>query len=179
MIWVDYCILAVTLLSVVIGVLRGFTRELFSLLTWGLALALTLLFGEQAAEGLKFIISIPALRVVAGYAACFFGGLLLGAIISMLFVEMVRNSRLAAADRTLGAGFGILRALLVTAVFVMLADNMGARGESWWQRSKIIDKTEWLARGVEALMPERWLASLRPDNTETSAQPADQPQEES
>jgi len=176
MIWVDYCILAVTVLSVVIGALRGFTREFFSLLTWVLAISLTLLFGTAAAEALHGIISIPALRFVAGYAACFLGGLLLGALVSMLFVEMVRNSRLASADRTVGAGFGLLRALLVTALFVMIADNMGAREERWWQRSMVIGKVEWVAGGLQVLVPESWLQAIRPQ-TETSAEPAEPEQE--
>lgn len=176
MIWVDYCILAVTLLSVVVGVLRGFTREFFSLLTWALAISLTLLFGTTVADALQSTISIPALRVVAGYAACFLGGLLLGALVSMLFVEMVRNSRLASADRTLGAGFGLLRALLVTALFVMIAENMGGREERWWQGSMVIGKVEWLASGLQVLVPESWLQAIRPQ-TETSAKPAEPEQE--
>lgn len=177
MIWVDYCILAVTLISVVVGVLRGFTKEIFSLLNWALAFGLAWLFGDAVSDQLRGSISIPALRVVAGHAVCFFGGLLLGAVLAMLLVESVRNSRLAAVDRTLGAGFGLLRALLLAAVFVMIADNMGARQERWRQNSVVVSRLEWLAGGVQVLVPETWLEAIRPQPDPPTAPPAELPAE--
>lgn len=179
MIWVDYCILAVTLLSVVVGVLRGFTRETFSLLTWVLAIGLTLIFGDMVSDALQSTISIPSLRIIAGHAACFFGGLLLGALITMLFVEAVKNSRLANADRTLGAGFGLLRALVLVGAFVMIADNMGGREERWWQRSMIVPRVEWLAGSLQVLVPESWLKMIRPQVEQAPADPAAAPKQES
>ena len=163
MIWVDYCILGVTLLSVVTGLLRGFTKEIFGLLTWALALILTWLFGDTAVGLLEGRISIPALRWLAGYAITFLGGLLIGSLASMLFVEWVRNSRLATADRTLGGGFGLIRALLIAGLFVMVAGNMGAKPEAWWQKSFFVPKLEWLADGLEHLVPETWLEKIRPE----------------
>lgn len=162
MIWVDYCILALTMISMIIGALRGFTKELFGLLTWGLGFILAWLFGPIVADLLQNQISIPALRISAGYAVCFLGGLLLGAVLSMLLVESVRNSRLATADHTLGGGFGLLRALLVTGLFVMVAANMGAKEDNWWKESLIVGRMEWLGSGLQGLFPESWLEKIRP-----------------
>lgn len=178
MIWVDYCILGLTLLSVIIGVIRGFTKEIFGLLSWALAFGLALLFGDVVAEMLQGKIAVPVLRTVSGYAICFLGGLLIGAVSSMLLVESVRNSRLAPIDRTLGGGFGLLRALLIAGLFVMLAGNMGAKEERWWQNSMLIGKLTWLADGIEAITPESWLVRIRPEpSTEPSPAEPSAPQE--
>jgi membrane protein required for colicin V production len=169
MIWVDYCILAVALISLIVGALRGFTREIFSLLNWILAFGLAWLFGDQAAAAMTSMIAAPDLRTLAGYTVCFFGGLLLGAVLSMLLVEGVRNSRLAPVDRTLGAGFGVLRALLLVALFVMIADNMGAEDERWRQRSTLITHLEWMADALESVVPDKWLAAIRPERVPESS----------
>lgn len=163
MIWVDYCILAVTLISIIAGILRGFTKEFFNLLTWTLAIILALVFGDQAAVLLEHKISIPALRIAAGHAIIFLGGLLIGAIVSSLLVESVSNSRFASADRTLGGGFGFLRALFLVAVFIMVAANMGAKQDKWWHQSLFVGRMEWLAEGLQILVPERWLETIRPE----------------
>lgn len=180
MIWLDYCLLALAFVSVVVGALRGFTKEVLSLVIWVMAFGLAWLFGDFASDQLKNLVSIPALRTVAGHALCFFGGLLVGAIISMLLVETVRNSRLASVDKTVGAGFGLLRALLIAAAFVMVADNMGARGERWWQQSMVVGKLEWLAKGLEVLVPEAWLQAIRPQaEAPNPTADAREPQQES
>ena len=183
MIWVDYCILAVTLTSVVVGALRGFAKEIFSLLTWVLAIGLAWLFGDMIAGILRDSISIPAVRTVAGYSVCFFGGLLIGAVASMLLVEGIRNSRLSSVDRTMGAGFGLVRALVLVALFSMIASNMGAESERWWKRSALIGKIQWLANGLQVLVPGPVLEAIRPqapaEPEPTAAKPADPAQQPS
>lgn len=163
MIWVDYCIIAVTLISLLAGILRGFTKEVLGIVTWVCALLVTWLFSDTAVSLLRIKISNPALSTAAGYAATFLLGLLIGAVISSLIVDAIRNSRFSSADRTLGAGFGLLRAALLTAVFVMVAANMGAREDKWWQESKIVPRLEWLANGLQMLVPPAWIEKLQPE----------------
>ena len=163
MIWVDYCILGVTLVSIIIGVFRGIVREVLGLLTWLVAFLAAFLFHNEVAGLLQPKISNPALCVAASYAGTFLTGLLVGAIISSILVEAVRNSSFSSADRTMGAGFGVLRGLFLTALFLLIAGNMGAKKDDWWQRSLLVPKLEWLADGLQLLVPERWLDKLHPD----------------
>ncbi|MGH8518232.1 MAG: CvpA family protein, partial [Panacagrimonas sp.] len=51
--WADYGILAIVILSILIGLLRGFTREIFGLGTWILAILLAILFGPDVAQSLQ------------------------------------------------------------------------------------------------------------------------------
>lgn len=162
MIWVDYCILVVFLFSVLIGVWRGFTREVLSLMTWLLAFALAWFFGDAGDRMLASKISDPTLRQAAAYAVLFFGGLLIGAIITHFAVQAIRDSRFLPADRTLGGGIGVLRGFLVITVFVLVAGRMGAHEDRWWRESALISHFTQLADSVATLIPERWLEALKP-----------------
>lgn len=160
--WVDYCIVAIALLSVLVGVMRGFTREVFSLLTWILAFAIAALFGHRAEGLLESQLADPAVRGAAATGLVFFATLIVGAIVTHIAASAVRDSRFSASDRTLGGGIGVLRAVIVVVLFVLVAGRMGATTDRWWQQSSIVPHFTSLARGAETLIPDRWLAWLTP-----------------
>lgn len=162
MIWVDWCIVAVFLISILIGVIRGFAREILILLTWVLAFGLAWGFGDLVAGMLVERISEPAVRIASAYAALFIGGLLIGAILTHLLTEWIRGSVLDGIDRTLGGGIGFIRAVLIVSLFLIVAGTMGAKQDRWWHQSLIIPHVEWLADGFKTLIPERWLERLKP-----------------
>lgn len=170
MIWVDWCIVAVFLISILIGVIRGFAREILNILTWALAFGLAWLFGDMVAGMLTGQISEPAVRIACAYAALFIGGLLIGAILTHLLTEWIRGSVLDGIDRTIGGGIGFIRAVLIVSLFLICAGTMGAKQDRWWHQSMIIPHIEWLADGLRTLIPERWLDKLKPtagDATQT------------
>ena len=59
MIWVDYAIIGLILISSVIGLLRGFIREAFSLVIWVIAIWVGLTFSREFSSFLDGIISYP------------------------------------------------------------------------------------------------------------------------
>ncbi len=164
MIWVDYCIVVIFLLSVVIGLWRGLTREVLSLLTWLFAIGLAMVVADAASDWswLRHQVSDPTLRRAAAMVLLFFGGLLLGALITHVAVQAIRDSRFSPADRTLGAGIGLVRALIIVTLFVLVAGRMGAHDDRWWRESLFVGVFSPLAQGAESLIPERWLSQLKP-----------------
>lgn len=162
MTWVDYSILFVFALSVLVGIWRGFTREILSLLTWVAAFIAAVLFSDLMAARLEKHIGDPALRGAAASALVFFGVLVLGAVISHFLVVAVRDSRFSPADRTIGGGLGLIRAVILVSLFVLISAQMGASDKRWWRESQMISAFAPLARGFETVIPERWLALLKP-----------------
>ncbi|NKF24290.1 CvpA family protein [Solimonas marina] len=160
MTWIDYCIVALALISVLVGVVRGFTREILSLCTWVFAFLMAALFGGRAAYLLEGHIADPALREAVSCGIVFFLALLVGTIVTHFVVQAVRDSRFSASDRTLGAGVGVLRAVIVLVLFVIVASRLGAAQDGWWQKSRIVPHFVGIAHGVEALIPQRWLNFL-------------------
>ncbi|SFF31470.1 membrane protein required for colicin V production [Fontimonas thermophila] len=167
--WVDYCILFIFIVSVFLGIWRGFTREVFSLLTWIAAFVAAWLLGPSLSPHLQPWLGDSVLCDAMAYAATFFIALFLGALVTHFLVVAVRDSRFSPADRTLGGGLGLIRAVIVVTLFVLVAGRMGAGEDRWWQQSTLIPHFAPLARGFEALIPERWLELLKPTVTPSSS----------
>lgn len=168
MIWVDWCILAIVLVSILLGVLRGFSREILSVLTWVLAFLLAWLLAGWVADLLQPLIAQSAVRHAISSAGLFILGLLIGSLITHFFTDWVRNSVLNQMDRTLGGGFGFLRGLLIISAFLLVAGTLGAQEDRWWQQSLLIPHLDWLADALGYITPESWLEKLR-SGAETSA----------
>jgi membrane protein required for colicin V production len=162
MIWVDWFLLGALLISILIGVFRGFTREVLGLATWIAAIVAALLFAPFAATLLETRIATPSLRIAAAYASVFFAGMVLGAIITAIVASLVRKSPLSGVDRMVGAGFGAVRGVLIAVLTIWVVGLTPARQDPWWKESMFVDKLAWLAQGFEELMPETWQKTLKP-----------------
>ncbi len=145
MIWIDYTIIALILISSVIGLLRGFIREAFSLVIWVIAIWVGLTFSREFSSFLEDLMSIPSARIATAFAILFFVTLILGALISYLLGELVKKTGLTGSDRFAGMIFGIARGLVVVAIIVMLAGLTPLPEDSWWKESALIPPFQSLA----------------------------------
>jgi membrane protein required for colicin V production len=165
--WVDYSILGILALSVLVGVLRGFVREVLGLATWVGAFVVTYFFGGLVAHQLAPFISVPEVRLVAGQALLFVGSLFIGALITHLIGTLVSESPVAPVDRTLGGVYGLGRGLLAVVLVIVLADaSATAREQRWWNESVLIPPLLPLASTVRSWIPPRWLAPLKSSSIE-------------
>lgn len=162
MIWVDWVLLSALCISILIGVIRGFTREILGLATWILALIASLLLAPHAVQLLEHRISVPSIRIAAAYALVFFLGLVLGGVITAIVSSLVRKSPLSGVDRVIGGGFGAIRGLMIAVMMVWLVGMTPARQDPWWSQSLFVDKLQWLAQGFNRLMPQDWATRLKP-----------------
>lgn len=171
--WVDYAILAVVAISTVAGLLRGFTREILSLVTWIAAFWLAWRYGPVVAVHLgrvHFGQAGEGLRLYIGYALIFIAVLIIGALLAAAFVKLVRSGPLIGPDRTLGGGIGLLRGLLIVVTAVMLATVGGERGSASWRQSMLVPHLVPLADGLRAYVPRAWLAPLTQREATASSQ---------
>jgi membrane protein required for colicin V production len=155
---VDWIIAAVVLVSVLVGLLRGVTREIVSLAGWVLGLVLAWFFAEPVGAALP--IEPVALRIAIAAVLILAGVLILAALLGALLRALMAAARLSALDRVLGAAFGFARAALVLGVLVVLARATPVPGAGWWKASLLLP---WVEAGVafaSPLLPES-LARLR------------------
>ncbi len=151
---IDWVILAVLLLSTLIGLARGFVKEALSLATWLAALIVSRLFAGQVSTLLIDYISEPTLRLGAAYAILVVGTLIVGGLINRLVCELVRLSGLGGADKFLGMFFGFGRGgIVVLLVIAGLYYLVPVEDESWWNQSKLVPH---VVRMVEWLGPLLW-----------------------
>ncbi len=162
MIWVDWVLLGALLVSILIGVIRGFTREILGLATWILALGAALALAPLVVPMLESRVSVPSLRIAAAYAVVFLAGLVIGSVITYVIASLVRKSPLSGVDRMVGGGFGALRGVTIAVMMVWLVGMTPARQDPWWSQSLFVGKLQWLAEGFNRLMPADWASRLKP-----------------
>lgn len=145
MIWVDYAIIGLVLISSVIGLFRGIIREAFSLALWAMAIWVGLTFSRSFSSFLVDVISTPSARIAAAFAALFFVTLIIGSLIGFLLGELVKKTGLTGSDRFAGMIFGIARGLVVVSIVIMLAGLTPLPEDSWWKESTLIPPFQTLA----------------------------------
>lgn len=155
---VDWIIAAVVLVSVLVGLLRGMTREIVSLAGWVLGLLLAYFFAVPL--GATLPVEPPILRTAVAALLILAGVLILAALLGALLRALLAAVKLSSLDRLLGAAFGFARAVLVLGVAVLLASATAVPRAGWWKESALLP---WLEAGVAfatPLLPEP-LARLR------------------
>ncbi len=153
--WIDVSVLAVVLLSVLIGVMRGFIKEALSLLNWGLAVTGSIYFHDISESYLsKFIDSLPVRSVVA-YGVVFLVILVTGSIISHLISFIVKKSGLGGTDRMLGILFGFIRGVLVCSICLIVVSFTPIKKQVIWQHSQALPYFEPLMNWINDAVPEQ------------------------
>lgn len=133
----DWVILAVALLSVIVGAVRGLFREALSLVIWAAALIMAALFADPVSASLQRWIDVETLRYPLAFAAVFVAVLLLGAVVQHVVGLLVEATGLSGLDRVLGTLFGMLRAGVLLVVAAAVLEPLFA-AEVWWQQSRLL-----------------------------------------
>jgi membrane protein required for colicin V production len=150
----DIVILAVLALSTLFGLMRGFIREVLSLVCWIAAFWVAWAFGDRVAQLYGGWLDDPAARIVAGYVTCFAGVLVAGALAGWILRTLVKVGGLGGGDRFLGMRFGLARGLLlVTFVVLMLGFTTAPRDAAWWRQSTLLPAFSNGAGWIAARLP--------------------------
>lgn len=134
--WIDIAMLLVLVLSILVGLARGFTFEVLSLGGWFVAWFAALWFGPWLAESFHFGTTGSALNRGLAYACTFFGVLILCGFAARAVASLIGASPLRPVDRLFGAAFGAARAALLLLVVVTLVRFSPLAGSPAWQASQ-------------------------------------------
>jgi len=138
MIWVDYVIIGLVSISLIIGLLRGISREVFSLVFWLLAIGVGLSFSSEFSVFLEPTISNPLLKIAASFTSLFLITLTVGSLIRMLLGESLKRSELTFTDCLGGMILGVLHGIVAVVVLVMLVGLTSLPDDPWWKESKLL-----------------------------------------
>lgn len=151
--WVDTLLLAVPLVSMVVGVVRGLVFEVLSLLGWMVAYVASQWLAPDVAPHLPLGAPGGALNMAAAVALCFVVALVVWGLLARLVRLLIRATPLSVVDRVLGAGFGALRGMLLLLVLCTLVTMTPARNSVAWQASRGVVWLSGVLRGIEPLLP--------------------------
>ncbi|MBV5276145.1 MAG: CvpA family protein [Lamprocystis purpurea] len=151
--WVDIAIVAIILVSALIGLARGLIREVLSLAVWVAALGVAYLYHKGVADALTAQIAQPNVRAGVAFVGLVLIVLILGSIIGALLTALIDKTGLTGLDRLLGLIFGAGRGGVVVAMAVFLAALTPLPEESWWQESAVIVQFQQAADWLLGLVP--------------------------
>src|SRR5580692_13165071 len=112
----DVMLIAVMLVSGLLAMVRGFMREVLSIIAWVLAAVATLYSYAKLLPLAKQYFNNDIVAAVAVVGGVFLLTLLVVSIITVRISDMVLDSRVGALDRTLGFLFGLGRGLIIVVV---------------------------------------------------------------
>jgi len=154
MLIIDYIIIAVVLISAIVGIVRGFFREAISIATWLAAIWVVYVYAGNAAEMLSTKVESPVVRLLIAGAALFIAVLLLGALLGYLVSLLVQSTGLSGTDRLLGMVFGSVRGVIMLALLLVLAVGLlPVEQESWWSDSRLIPYVENVVVLLRDILP--------------------------
>lgn len=150
----DGFLIALLAMSAIIGIYRGFVREVLTLITWVVAAYFSFLHGKEAGNMFAFVES-ESIREGFGIALIFFTILLLGSIIKFIICRAFSVAGPSIIDRIGGLAFGVARAFaLVIAVFLIAPNSV--KDQSWYADSKLIPSLHTAAKFAADATPQLW-----------------------
>jgi len=157
----DYIVLAIVGASALLGLLRGFVKELLSLVAYAAAFVAAIWWGPRVSTWLNVFIENDLLRTAAAYAAVFIVILLLVGLLNITLGTLIDKTGLTPADHGMGAIFGFLRGMLIVLVLVALAGYTELPQEPWWRDARLSGAAEQGIQQIKQLLPPS-LASWLP-----------------
>ena len=148
--WVDATLLALLLISITIGVVRGFVFECLSLAGWLVAWFAAQWAAPVLAPHIPVGSAGSALNLGAAFALAFIAALVVWALLSRVVRMLIHATPLSVPDRLLGAGFGALRgAVLLMAVATVVALTPAAQSTAW----RASQGARWLGQTLQVVKP--------------------------
>lgn len=148
----DYVLIAVVVLSAIVGAVRGFLREAIALGTWIVALFVAWHFSDMIEPHLGGLLAAHYVRPWAARVIIVALILLIGAGLGAVVSHYVRLSIFSGMDRFLGFLFGAARGAVLIGVFVILGQLLKLDGEIWWRHSMLLPYGHSVAAGLRVLV---------------------------
>lgn len=165
--WIDYCILFVFFMSIMMGLARGFLREVTALLTWLVAFVVASVFSgriaatftqspdvqhamSSASQTIGMNPSQPVSYITIGicFTLLFVGTVIAGSMISYFLTYAVEGRGISLGNRLLGGLFGVGRGFIVVMITLFLVGLSPLSKQPFWLQSQFVQSfqpsVQWL-----------------------------------
>ena len=178
----DLIVVAVTLFSALLAMVRGFSREVLAVASWVAAAAAAFFLYKSVVPLVRPYIDSETVATIAAAGIVFVIVLIIVSLITMKLADFIIDSRVGALDRALGFVFGAARGLLLLVVAMLFFNWLVAENQpEWVANAKSKPWLESLGGQLIAAMPEdpqgMIMQRLNPDGAAPTATPEASPQE--
>ncbi|HTV71619.1 MAG TPA: CvpA family protein [Rhizobiaceae bacterium] len=151
----DGILVGFTLVSAMLAMVRGFSREVLSIASWAAAAVAAYFFYEPVLPYVRPYIDNEQLAMAAAAGAVFAVALIIVTLITMKIADWIIDSRVGALDRTLGFLYGAARGILVVAVALLFFQWLvGTNPPAWITEAKSRPLLENIGAQIQALLPD-------------------------
>ena len=114
--YLDLGLVGVVLVSAILSMLRGFTREVLAIASWAAAAVAAYYFHPMVVPYVKPYIAKDAIALAASVGTVFLLTLIVVSLITVRISDAILDSKVGALDRSLGFVFGAARGVLLCVV---------------------------------------------------------------
>ena len=150
---IDIIIAVALVASIAVGLVRGFVKEAISIVALLLAIWAALYFGPALGDVSSSWLSSEDLQLWFGRLVIFAIVLSIGGLFGWGVSKLIRLSLLSGFDRLLGAAFGVVRGIVLVALFVIGGQFSGFDNDEWWLQSGLLPHFEVVADWVKVMAP--------------------------
>jgi membrane protein required for colicin V production len=154
----DFILIGVVLLSALLAMVRGFTREVLSIASWAAAAAATLYFLPQVRDYARAQINLEPKILVDAMAggAIFLVTLIVVSLLTMRLSDAILDSRIGPFDRALGFLYGGARGfLLATIAYLFFSWLVPEQAQPQWAAQAASRPVlESAGQSLRAMLPE-------------------------
>ena len=133
--YLDLAVLGIVLVSAVLSMLRGFTREVLAIASWAAAAAAAYYFYPVAVPYLTPYNHKEIIAEAIAAALVFFATLVVVSLITVRLSDAILDSKIGPLDRTLGFVFGVARGFLLAVVAFAIFDWLVPEKQPDWVKN--------------------------------------------
>ncbi len=169
--YLDLALLLIVVVSALLSMVRGFTREVLAIASWGAAAIAAYYFYPLVLPYVTPYIAKETVARIAAIAAVFFATLIIVSIVTVKLSEAILDSKVGALDRTLGFLFGAARGFLLGVVAFLFFNWLVPTNKQpqWVSTAKSKPLLQATGDELVAMLPEdpenTFLKRLKKDKT--------------
>ncbi len=157
----DWIAIALLVLSMLFGLVRGLMYEVILLAAWVAAFFCAQWFAADVGAWLPFGDPAGNWRYATGFALVFVGVVFGVGLVASLMRKLITAVGLRPVDRLLGGVFGLARAAVALLAAAVVVHLLALSDAAWWQESRSATVLDAALQGLKPALPEK-LASYLP-----------------
>ncbi len=158
----DLILIAILLISVIIGLIRGGVREILSIVGLALAIFLAFTFADKIGKDYisKFFDS-PSISYTVAFTLIIIITILAVGLVNLLISQLLKASGLSFLNRFLGIVFGFIRGGVISSIIILVLGLIpGISSKDWWTQSKSVPILREVTDILKPYIPEKILKQL-------------------